>query len=371
MDPFIRILHLEDDARDAELVQATLESAGLACQITRVQTQDEFGEALGRGSFDVILADYRLPRYDGMSALRQVQELGVEVPFIFVSGVMGEDAAIEALREGATDYVLKVKLPRLAPAVERALRDAENRRERKRAEEALRESNMQLQLLSKQLVEVQEQERRHIARELHDEIGQALTGLKLLLEMRKGLTGEKAASSLDEAQQLLGDLITKVRNLSLELRPAMLDDLGLLPTLMWHLEHYTAQTRVKVIFKHAGLEGKRFTPAIETATYRIIQEALTNVARHAGVAEVTVRLWENAGVLGIQVEDRGQGFDVAATATQGRASGLTGMRERAILLGGNLTIESVPGDGTCLTAEIPESTQIERSGNDDHHTPGR
>ncbi|SPF50529.1 putative Histidine kinase [Syntrophobacter sp. SbD1] len=137
MNQSIRILHLEDDAADAELVEAILESAGLACRITRVQTCDEFREALRQSEYDIILADYSLPAYDGMSALRLVQELDLDVPFIFVSGTMGEDAAIEGLTEGATDYVLKKNLSRLASAVKRALRDVENRREHKRAEEEL------------------------------------------------------------------------------------------------------------------------------------------------------------------------------------------------------------------------------------------
>ncbi len=138
MDECIRILHLEDDAHDAELVQATLRSAEIACQIDRVQTRTECTQALRHGGYDVILADYRLPMYDGMSALRLSQELCPDVPFIFVSGTMGEDAAIEGLTEGATDYVLKHKLARLAPAVTRALREAENRNARKRAEAEIR-----------------------------------------------------------------------------------------------------------------------------------------------------------------------------------------------------------------------------------------
>ncbi len=140
MDHLINILHLEDDAADAELVQATLELAGLTCRITRVQTRDEFSQAMGRGGQDVILADYSLPTYDGVLALRLALEQCPAVPFVFVSGTMGEDAAIEALTEGATDYVLKQKLSRLAPAVRRALSEAEDRRERRRAEVALRES---------------------------------------------------------------------------------------------------------------------------------------------------------------------------------------------------------------------------------------
>ncbi|MHB8067881.1 MAG: hybrid sensor histidine kinase/response regulator [Desulfobaccales bacterium] len=147
MKPLIQILHLEDDLADAKLVQAILEEAGLACRITRVQTGEEFREALRQGGADVILADYRLPGYDGMAALRLVQEMGLDVPFIFVSGTMGEDAAIDGLTKGATDYVLKKKISRLAPAVKRALHEAENRRERQLAERSLAEQFKFLQLL--------------------------------------------------------------------------------------------------------------------------------------------------------------------------------------------------------------------------------
>ena len=147
MDTLIRILHLEDDATDEELVQATLEAAGMAYQIDRVQTREGFSDALRTGGYDVILADYRLPMYDGMSALRLVKELQVDVPFIFVSGTMGEDAAIEALTHGATDYVLKQKLSRLPPALKRALLEAENQRERSRMERSLAENEARLRTL--------------------------------------------------------------------------------------------------------------------------------------------------------------------------------------------------------------------------------
>jgi PAS domain S-box-containing protein len=142
MEQDIRILHLEDDPADAGLVKARLKSAGLACQIMRVETRNEFIEAIQKGESDVILADYNLPGFNGIAALELVQGLNIDIPFIFVSGVMGEDAAIEGLTKGATDYVLKDKLTRLAPAINRALREAENRRERRRAEEALRESEI-------------------------------------------------------------------------------------------------------------------------------------------------------------------------------------------------------------------------------------
>jgi PAS domain S-box-containing protein len=203
-----------------------------------------------------------------------------------------------------------------------------------------------LRSLSLRLVEVQEAERRAIARELHDEVGQLLTGLKLML----AAAGESAGS---EARSLVNDLVRRVRDLSMDLRPPMLDDLGLLPALLWQLERFTAQTRVKVGFRHAGLD-RRFPPEVETAAYRIVQEALTNVARHASVAEAWVRIRADPKALAVRIEDGGAGF-VVQTALAGPSSGLAGMRERARLLGGRLTVESAPGAGTRLLAELPLS----------------
>ncbi len=136
----LRVLHLEDDVRDTELVQATLEGEGIPANLTRVETEQDFLAALKRESLDLILADYTLPSFDGLSALRIAQQHLPEVPFIFVSGTLGEDVAIEALKTGATDYVLKTRLARLGPAVTRALSEAREKAERARAETALRRS---------------------------------------------------------------------------------------------------------------------------------------------------------------------------------------------------------------------------------------
>jgi signal transduction histidine kinase len=219
--------------------------------------------------------------------------------------------------------------------------------------EQVRAGAERLQTLSRRVVEVQESERRNIARELHDEVGQALTGLKLILDVSLRLPDDAVKSSLREAQTLVNDLMVRVREMSLDLRPAILDDLGLLPALLWHFDRYTTQTRVRVTFNHAGLEGRRFPPEVETAAYRIVQESLTNVARHAQVNEVTVRLWADANALGVQVEDAGVGFDPQAALSTPASSGLTGMRDRAVLLGGELTVESSLGGVTRLTAELP------------------
>jgi PAS domain S-box-containing protein len=237
--------------------------------------------------------------------------------------------------------------------------------------EQVRAGREHLQALSRQLLEVQEAERRHIARELHDEVGQALTGLKLLLDMSTRLPTDEGSvgrplpngarklhdprklDDLREAQAMVNELMALVRDLSLDLRPAMLDDLGLLPTLLWHFERYSTQTHVRVTFKHSGLEGRRFRPEVETAAYRIVQEALTNVARHAGVSEVWVRSWADQETLGVQIQDQGSGFEPEAALAAGATTGLAGMRERAVWSGGQLTVESAPGAGTCVTAELP------------------
>ena len=225
--------------------------------------------------------------------------------------------------------------------------------DRKRYEERLR-------LLSARLVELQEAERRHIARELHDQIGQWLTGLSLMLNMIPELPAEAIRSNIAEAQVLINELMGRVRDLSLELRPSMLDDLGLLPTLIRHFERYRAQTHVSVDFKQRGLEG-RFPADLETGVFRVVQEGLTNVARHANVSKASVRVVASRSRLSLQIEDNGKGFDQQVLAARGASSGITGMQERAALLGGKLAVDSVPGVGTRLTAEFPLEQQQAKS----------
>ena len=136
----LRILHVEDSPKDSELVAAMLQQEGIACDVLRVQTRADYVSALEQSRFDLILGDYTMPWFDGLTALKIAHEKRPDVPFIFVSGTLGEDVAVEALKHGAVDYVLKDRLSRLVTCVRRALREVEEQRERKRAQEALRES---------------------------------------------------------------------------------------------------------------------------------------------------------------------------------------------------------------------------------------
>ena len=149
MKPPLRILHLEDNPTDAELIQAMLETEGIICDVTRVDTQADFFASLEHGGFDLILTDYTLPSFDGLSALKIALEKCPDVPFIFVSGTLGEEVAIEALKIGATDYILKQRLSRIVPSVHRALREAKERAERKQAEASLSEEKRLLEMIAK------------------------------------------------------------------------------------------------------------------------------------------------------------------------------------------------------------------------------
>jgi PAS domain S-box-containing protein len=224
--------------------------------------------------------------------------------------------------------------------------------ERRKAEQALQEYATRLQTLSRRLLEVQEEERRHLARELHDEVGQMLTGLRLVLKPTADLTTNEAKAGFEQACALVDELLETVRQLSFDLRPSVLDQFGLLPGLLALFDRYTKQTAVLVEFKHRGVDS-RFAPEVETAAYRIVQEGLTNVARHAATDQATVRVWATSDTLGLQIEDRGRGFDPEAMPAATRSNGLAGMRERVELLNGRLAIESRPAGGTLITAELP------------------
>jgi signal transduction histidine kinase len=210
--------------------------------------------------------------------------------------------------------------------------------------------------LAHRVVEAQEAERRYLARELHDELGQTLTCLKMSLEIseRPGIEPERARRHREDAKQAVEDLIRRVRHLSLELRPASLDDLGLLPALQWHVERFQTSTGITVALVHEGLSGQRFGTLTETAAFRIAQEALTNIARHARTDAAWVEVRWRDSHLHVLVEDEGIGFQREMVQTN-RSHGLSGMQERALSVGGSLDVRATPGGGVRVEALLPPS----------------
>lgn len=222
--------------------------------------------------------------------------------------------------------------------------------------QAAQETALRLQTTSNRLLQAQETERRSIARELHDEIGQTLTAVKMNLQAMQRATGLSAqASILDESVTIIEHALHKVRNLSLDLHPSLLDDLGLVPALRWYMHRQAERAGFSVTVVADSLEA-HLPPHLEIVCFRIVQEALTNVARHARARHVFVELRQRDSQLELVVRDDGIGFDVPSAlerATHGASLGLRGMEERVTLVGGQVEIESVLTHGTEIRARFP------------------
>ena len=348
---------LEDDAADAELTKFALRKGGVHFSVSRVETKEEYLTQLQDRPPGLILSDYSLPGFNGHDALDLARQHCPETPFIFVTGTMGEEVAIETLKSGATDYVLKTRLSRLVPAVNRAIREAQERSMHRRAEEQLRESHERLRQLSVYLQTVREEERTRIAREVHDELGQALTGCKLDLSwIASKLPKEKDLKPLLAKTRALAahidSTIQMVRRIATELRPGILDHLGLAAALEWQANEFQTRTGIKCDV-HASPRDPGLHPDLNTAFFRIFQETLTNIIRHAGATHVTVQLKERDGRIILEVKDNGRGISQEEISNP-RSMGLLNMRERAGLLGGDFKISpGAGGKGTKVTVSIP------------------
>jgi signal transduction histidine kinase len=259
--------------------------------MTTVETRERFEAELSHQSPGIILSDYFLPAVLTAARPRDRQAARPGVPFIFVTGVLGEEVVIEMLKKGATDYVLKTRLARLVPAVNRALRETEQRRENQKAQERLRRSHDQLRALTGHLRFVREEERTRIAREVHDELGQALTGLKLDLSWLSGKTaGKRALQRKIKAMSAHVDAtIQTVRRIATELRPGVLDNLGLAAAIEWQTMDFQERTGIRCEVK-IDVKETIWDREFNTMCFRIFQETLTNIVRHAKATRVDVSL---------------------------------------------------------------------------------
>jgi len=349
-----RILHLEDSEDDHALVLLQLRRSGLSCQLTRIDTLNELEEALaGRtGPWDAILSDYNLPGFTGVDALGRFRQSGLAIPFILISGQMGEDMAVAAMRDGASDYLLKHNLQRLGPALEHALAASAHQRAHQHAQQQLAASEQRLADLAQHLQQSVELERQAIAREIHDDLGGTLTALKFDLAWIERHSADSAVQQrARQATDIVRHAIGAGQRIMQNLRPAILDQ-GLVAAVQWQVHQFSQRTGLPARFHGADQVLPELPAGVAVVVYRTVQEALTNITKHAKAHQVIVDLTLSADVLSVEVQDDGQGLSLADRA-KATSYGLLGLRERAAGVGGWLEVSSQPGRGTSLLLSIP------------------
>ncbi len=484
MDDLLSILILEHDADDIELIQYELRKGGIVFNACIAHDQGSYEHALKDFSPQIILSDYSLPSFDGIHAFRIKQEICPDIPFLFVSGAIGEENSIELIKSGVTDYVLKDKLFTLPLKIDRAMSEWREKQAKREAEQKLIKSekllaeaqaiarmgnweidmvghvhtwsdeffnifgidrarhqpsrelflsyvieedreqvgnamqqsqaiikdssfnfrfrrsdgemrhgrsewkfdlddsgrplrqygivqditesvkaeqeilrkNEELRNLSGHLQNIREDERKHIAREIHDELGQQLTALKMdigwVMHKQPG-ADEAVTNKLKDVLKLCDDVINTVRRISSELRPAIIDDLGLIAALEWKCNDFEEKTGMACQFI-SEIKERKFDNDIGINIYRILQETLTNVSRHAEAKAVFVYLSESPEGLVLEVRDDGKGIP-DERVNNGKTLGIIGMKERAKLLGGTLEISGTEGKGTCTKLILPNT----------------
>jgi signal transduction histidine kinase len=347
----LRILHVEDSDVDHELAAALLARDPRPLTMLRVETEAAYRAAL-EDDWDVVLADYHVPGLSGLKALEILKASGRLVPFVILSGETGEDVAVQAMRAGASDYLLKSNLKRLAPALQRAIEANETRRARDAADRELAASKQRLSELARHLQGSIERERAAIAREIHDDVGGALAALKFdLAWIARHATEPDLHKRALSALEMTGHAIEASQRIMHNLRPAILEQ-GLVAALQWMAQRFEKRTGIVCAFRtrHDHLDLPQGVPLV---AYRAVQEALTNVSKHARARRVTIDLSLVRGVLSIEVSDDGRGLAPEALAKAG-SFGIRGLRERAETVGGWVDVSSSSA-GTTVILSVPVS----------------
>jgi signal transduction histidine kinase len=372
----MRVLHLEDSVPDHELALLHLLRAGLRVDALRVDTESGLRDALATQEWDVVLSDFNLPGFNGLRAQEILRESGKDLPFILVSGEIGEDTAVAAMRNGAADYLLKNNLARLAPAVEHAIAAQRDRLARARADRELAASRQRLSELAQHLQTSVEMERAAIAREIHDDVGGSLTAIQFDLAWigRHVAAGDVQPAEVQQrvltALETVQHAIESSQRIMHNLRPAILEQ-GLVAALQWMAAQFEKRNHLACLFRTSH-ESMQLPAGVPLVAYRFAQEALTNVSKHAQATRVMIDLSMSRGVLSLEVSDNGRGLsrdDLAKT----RSFGLRGLHERAGTVGGWVDVSSNAA-GTVLMLSVPMRRDGAPAGEadfdqDDDHDP--
>jgi signal transduction histidine kinase len=346
-----RILVVEDEAIVARDIASQVEALGYEAVGIAANAEHAIHMA-ERERPNLVLMDIQLSgAVDGIVAASTIRHR-FNLPIVFLTAFAADEVLERAKLTEPFGYILKPFSEReLSTTLAMALYKHE-------AETRLRNTTRQLKALSRRVLEVQELERRRVAVELHDELGQSLTAIKINLQLSQRLKDKALADINLENIHIVEDALQQVRRLATNLRPSMLDDLGLAAALQWITEQSANRSGFSVTFHHVRSQP-RLAADIETACFRIVQEALTNIARHAQAKQVEITLDRDDDRVTLRITDDGCGFNLDEMRTRalaGDSIGVLGMQERATLVGGELTIDSALGKGTTVQFKAPWRT---------------
>ncbi len=352
---YIRLLLIEDDEDDCVLIRGMLaEVDSTKYEIRWVKTYEDGVKELDSGVYDVCLLDYRLGKWDGLEILRRAGECPEKPPIIILTGQGDYRVDIEAMKHGAADYLVKDQIN--GHMLERAIRYS---MDRKNSRDQLLESEKQLKYLSSKLLEVQENERRKVAAELHDNLGQLLTACKFNIEnvLTRMNPLDSCHADLQSIVPMLQGAVEQVRSIYTQLRPSVLDDLGVTATLNWFCREFEkANPGIQVEREFVDFDERDIPDGLKLIIFRIVQEAMENIAAHSRADTASLSLFRMSGALNLYIRDNGRGFDVnrAMSITGAKTgAGLISIKRRAELSGGALEIESALEHGTSIRIYWP------------------
>ena len=355
----LRVLHVEDSELDHQLTVAHLQRAGMHVFARRVESEAEYRAALAEQPWDIVLSDYNLPGFSGLRALEVLRESRLLLPFILVSGEIGEQVAVQAMLNGANDYLLKENLARLVPATLHAIEAVTAMRAKKAADLALGQSEQRLRELAQHLQASVEAERAAIAREIHDDVGGSLTALKFdLAWIARHSSAPQVIARVQSALETVSHAVESSQRIMHNLRPAILEQ-GLAAALHWIALRFERRAGVVCTIR-LPKKPLELPPGVPLVAYRTAQEALTNISKHAHATRVQIDLSLAGGVLSLEISDNGRGVSEDDLA-KSRSFGIRGLHERATTVGGWIDLSSGPHGTTLILSvplDIPDSAYI-------------
>lgn len=345
------ILHLEDSVHDHRLVKREFQKSGESIDIRHVENLADFEKAIQEAHFDVILADYRLPGFTALDAWQLMKNKQIRLPFILLSGAIGETAAVAAIQAGISDYLPKDDLTKLRHVTQRAVEMHRIVLAKEQADAELAESEKRLASFAEHLQLAIEQERAAIARDLHDDIGGSLAAIRFDLSwIGRHTTDPSIIAHVHAATDMLQHAVDANQRIMMNLRPAILDQ-GLVAAVHWLGTSFSKRTGIETVIR-AHLPNEQLTKAVQLTAYRTAQEALTNISKYAQCTQVKIDLTGDDNFLTLEIADNGQGIDPANVVSPG-GFGIKGLKERAKTIGGWLDVSSQKGLGTSITLSVP------------------